>query len=237
MPRAIKGILFDKDGTLIDYHLTWGPINRAAIAIASAGDTDLASRLYAIGGMDPVSGITEPDSLLAAGHTREIVAAFIDAGSPFEPDELVAAFDDLFVQAQTTAVAITDIGSVFADLEGIGRVLGIASSDSEASIRRMVGHFGLSRYLSFIAGYDSGHGYKPGPGMVRAFADAMRLEPAEIAVVGDNLHDISMGRSAGAGLCIAVLSGTGTLDSLSASADVCLTDIGELPAFFRDRGD
>ena len=106
-----------------------------------------------------------------------------------------------------------------------------SEQDNEASIRLMLDHLGLAHHIAFVTGYDSGHGVKPGPGMALAFAEAIGLEPSEIAVVGDNSHDIDMGRSAGAGLVIGVLSGTGDKATLEPIADVCLTDIGELPAF------
>ena len=44
-----------------------------------------------------------------------------------------------------------------------------------------------------------------------------------------------MGRSAGAGLVIGVLSGTGDAATLEPIADACLTDIGELPDFLASR--
>lgn len=48
-------------------------------------------------------------------------------------------------------------------------------------------------------------------------------------MVGDNTHDLDMGRAAGAGAVIAVLSGTGSHDVLASIADVCLPDISHLP--------
>ena len=49
---AIQAILFDKDGTLIDYHKSWEPTNRRAAALASGGDAELALRLLERGGTD-----------------------------------------------------------------------------------------------------------------------------------------------------------------------------------------
>ena len=92
-------------------------------------------------------------------------------------------------------------------------------------------HLGLAHHITFVTGYDSGHGVKPGPGMALAFAEAIGLKPSEIAVVGDNSHDIDMGRSAGAGLVIGVLSGTGDAATLEPIADACLPDFGDLPVF------
>jgi phosphoglycolate phosphatase len=47
-------------------------------------------------------------------------------------------------------------------------------------------------------------------------------------MVGDNNHDMHMGASAGVGLKVAVLTGTGSRETLSASADICLADITAL---------
>lgn len=227
----IRAVLFDKDGTLLDYNLTWGPINVAAAKIAADGDLDLIDRLLAEGGMDKATMVTRAGSLLAAGHTIEIASAWTKAGSPLSLDDLSRRLDALFTASATGSVPIGDLEACFSALRAEGLILGIASSDNQASIHLMLDHLGLADHISFVAGYDSGHGVKPGPGMVLAFAAALGLEPSEIAVVGDNTHDIDMGRSAGAGLVIGVLSGTGDAATLAPIADACLSDISELPAF------
>lgn len=175
--------------------------------------------------------ITRPGSLLAAGSTMEIAAAWVAAGSPFSLEILASRLDALFTASATGSVPIGDLDTCFSALRTAGLTLGIASSDNEASIRRMLDHLGLTHHIAFVAGYDSGHGVKPGPGMALAFAAALSLQPSEIAVVGDNSHDIDMGRSAGAGLVIGVLSGTSDAAVLMPIADACLSDISELPTF------
>ncbi len=61
----------------------------------------------------------------------------------------------------------------------------------------------------------------------------MSLEPAEVIVVGDNRHDIEMGKNANAGLCIGVLTGTSTRADLEGVADLLLDDIAGLPAVIK----
>jgi phosphoglycolate phosphatase len=226
--QTIAGILFDKDGTLIGYDASWGPVNRELARIAAKDDPALADQLLAACGMDPVTGKVQPDSLLAAGNTAQISAGLIAAGSTCDLAELTARLDRLFTEATEYAVPVTDLKALFGRLHARGYRLGIASSDNEQSIRQTARRFGIEDYVDFIAGYDSGFGTKPEPGMVLGFCDAIALAPSRIAVVGDNNHDLHMARNAGAGLRVGVLTGTGSRQSLSADCDYCFDDITAL---------
>lgn len=226
--NTIAGILFDKDGTLLDFDKSWAPVNRRLALMAADGDVDLADRLLLACGMDPLSGHITPDSLFAAGNTREIAEGLAAAGSARDVEGLVAQLDALFAESSELSVPVTDLAALFARLHAAGYKLGIASSDNQASIWNIVRRFGLSDYVDYVAGYDSGHGVKPQPGMVLGFCRATGLKPSQVAVVGDNNHDMHMGRNAGAGLKVAVLSGTGSRRTLEAASDHCLNDITEL---------
>ncbi|KXG84584.1 haloacid dehalogenase [Agrobacterium bohemicum] len=221
----ISAILFDKDGTLIGYDASWGPVNRELAAIAAKGDPELADRLLLACGMDPVTGHVKPDSLLAAGNTVQIAEGLLAAGSSCDLADLTQRLDRLFTDAAGNSVAVTDLKAFFARLKSRGYKLGIASSDNEASIRETAKRFGFEQNLDFVAGYDSGHGTKPQPGMVLGFCAATGLPPHRVAVVGDNNHDLHMAANAGAGLRVAVLTGTGSKESLAADSDYCFDDI------------
>jgi phosphoglycolate phosphatase len=226
--RPIAGILFDKDGTLLDYARSWTPINYEIAKIASREHAALGAALLRAGGMDPDTGHVTPDSLLAAGNTREIADGMVRAGAPWASDELTETLDALFSRSVEFAVPVTDLAALFTTLSLRGYRLGVASSDNEASIRRTAERFDFAEHLDFVAGYDSGYGVKPEPGMVLAFCAATGLDPDQVAVVGDNNHDLHMGRNAGAGLTIAVLTGTGSRQSLEAASDHCFPDITHL---------
>ncbi|PDT01839.1 haloacid dehalogenase [Rhizobium chutanense] len=230
----IKGILFDKDGTLLDYDESWLPVNRELARIAAEGDPLLADRLLAACGMDPVTGHIVPDSLLAAGNTRQIAEGLVAAGSMVDVGELTVRLDELFSSAAEFSVPVTDLAGFFARLHGRGFKLGVASSDNERSIRQTAERFGFARYVDYIAGYDSGFGTKPEPGMLLGFCAATGLLPEEVAMVGDNNHDLHMGLNAGAGLRIAVLTGTGSRDSLAAAAHHVLDDITAIETLLPD---
>jgi len=232
---AIKAILFDKDGTLVDFDKTWAATNRKAALIAADGDTQLADLLLGECGMDPVTGKTRADSMFAAANANEIAQHMVLHGSPIEPEKLAGMLDNAFIDGADTPWPICDLNALMGTLAGAGLSIGIASSDGEASIRRTVEVLELSRHVGFIAGYDSGHGPKPEPGMINAYASHLGLSPAEIAMVGDNRHDMEMARAAGAGAAIGVLSGTGSHQTLAELADLLIGSVADLPALLADR--
>jgi phosphoglycolate phosphatase len=130
--------------------------------------------------------------------------------------------------------ALTPIGrpaEVLDKLRAMGLRLGVATNDSQASAERQVAALGLSAQIEFVAGYDSGHGGKPDPGMVLAFAHHIGVEPTRIAMVGDSRHDLHAARAAGA-LAIAVLTGPAGREELAADADHIVDDIAALPGLF-----
>lgn len=226
----ISGILFDKDGTLLDFAKSWEPVNRRCAHYAAEGDQALADTLMRACGMDPDTGDTVGDSLFAASSTREIAEGMIAAGAKRDLDDLVRHFDLFFLEGAANAVPLADLRQVFLALKERGLKLGIASSDNEASIRRMAEGQHILPLLDYVAGYDSGHGIKPNPGMIEGFARECGLASGEIAMVGDNTHDLHMARNARAGLAVAVLTGTGNTATLSPFADHVLGSIEDLEA-------
>ena len=112
---------------------------------------------------------------------------------------MTVLLDDLFVRAVEYAVPVTDLRVLFRRLKAQGLKIGIASSDNESSIRRTAARFEIDGWVDFIAGYDSGFGSKPEPGMLLGFCQSTGLEPRQVAMVGDNAHDLHMGQAAGAG--------------------------------------
>ena len=75
---------------------------------------------------------------------------------------------------------------------------------------------------------DDGLAVKPAADMVVHLCDALAVQPARTAVVGDSTADLRMGRAAGAGLVVGVLTGVGRLDDLAPHADAVIESVAEL---------
>lgn len=230
---ALKGILFDKDGTLIDFDATWGPAAYEVMRTLSEGDPGKMQGLIRVSAYVEEERRFEPHSPLVAGSSEAYGPLWAEVlGRPAGPD-LYGEMDDLF--RYWGLASLSPIGSpaeLAADLVGRGFSLGIATNDAEASAHVQAEAMGMSLYLDFVAGYDSGFGGKPEPGMVLAFAERLGCHAREIALVGDSLHDLLAARAAGA-VSIAVLTGPRRLAArpeLEPHADHVVDSIADLPA-------
>ncbi len=238
MPRLSRfdAILFDKDGTLVDFDATFGPAGYGLLDRLSNGNAALLQMLADALEYDVETRRFRHTSPFVAEPTPIYGAILADILGRTDRirlfQEIDAVLDELALRFVTP---IGDPHAVLANLVQSGLALGIATNDAEQTARRQAERLGLTPFLRFYAGYDSGHGGKPGPGMVLAFARHCGCLPSRIALVGDSLQDMRAARAAGA-TAVAVLSGPTPASVLSPYADHLIGHTGDLPALLAALG-
>ena len=228
-----RGIVFDKDGTLLDFNRTWLPIYLHAANEFASGVATLAEQLLTRHGFDPERGRFESGSLLAAGNNHQIADAWaLQLQQPDQVEAFARRLNDIFRdQGRIQATAVQGLAGTLEQLKRRGYILGVATADSYQGIINTLQAFDVLEQFDFLAGYDSGHGVKPEAGMVSAFCEQTGIACEQVVVVGDNRHDIEMGRNANAGVCVGVLTGTSERGDLESIADIVLDDIRNLPEY------
>jgi phosphoglycolate phosphatase len=230
----LEGILLDKDGTLIDFDETWGPATYEVMRSLSAGDRTRFDALVRVSEFDERQCRLLPTSPLVSGSSADYGPAWAEALGREAGPAFYREMDELFAYwGLRTLSPIHGPATIAGALKGQGLRLGIATNDAEISARAQAGALGLEPFLDFIAGYDSGFGRKPDPGMVHAFAHACGIAPQAVALVGDSLHDLHAARAAGA-VAVAVLTGPlkeASRPELAPHADHVIASIAELPAW------
>ncbi len=225
----IKGVLFDKDGTLIDFTETFGPATAAVIRTLTNGDEALAWQMAKAVDFDLDEHTFMPSSVIIAGTCAEQAAIWGNVINRSNIDELAEELDRLFARYATEFVSpFAYTAGVLDHLKMAGFAVGLATNDSETGARNQLEKMRFTEHFGFIAGYDSGHGPKPEAGMVSAFISHIGAEPHEVLMVGDSTHDIHSGKAAGA-ITIAVTTGMASADDLRPHADHVLSGIHELP--------
>ncbi len=224
----IDAIVFDKDGTLFDFANTWGAFGRSLLMRLSDGDHSRAAELGGLIGYDLEQGKYTEDSIVIAATVEEIAEFLLSHVEGYTLAELVDLMNT--EAAAATQAPAVPLESFLDGLRKSGLKLGVATNDSEHPALQHLESVGIRDHFDFIAGYDSGHGYKPGPGQLLAFAAHVGVDPSRIAMVGDSLHDLQAGRAAGM-VTIGVLTGLAKAEVLAPMADVVLPDIGHIPVW------
>ena len=228
----IRAILFDKDGTLIDFNATWAAVARKMALTAAQGDATHADLLLESSGFDIAAGRFRPDSVFAAGTNADVVSLWHPHLDREELAETVAIYDAITArEGAASAVALPGIHDAIAGLHATGYRLGMATNDSTLGAEQTLVALGFAHMFAAAYGYDAVARPKPAPDVLISFADMAGMKASEVAMVGDNRHDLETGRAAGAGLIVGVLSGTGTRETLAPLADVLLDSVADLPGY------
>ena len=189
MGRVIEAVLFDKDGTLVDFGGTWNSAVGHALGLV---DDEVARQQAAdILGYNLSSGVVDPGSSFVTetlDETIDRLSRIIDARQ-FANDMNQAAASS--VEAADGADKLLD------DLKLRGVAMGVVTNDSQSSAEDQVNKLGWSEYFTVVIGYDSGHKPKPHGDAVAAAAKACGCSTSRAMMVGDSQHDITAAQRAG----------------------------------------
>ena len=230
---AIRGILFDKDGTLIEMDPMWLPAwEDAAHQVATrAGQPVLADAMLRKIGYHRATGTFDPNATLLTGTLSDIIDAWETVLADNAPGDLEPVLVKVFAEASThDPVPVTDVKALLGSLRRQGYILGAATNDSTRKMQRMVDHLDLADDLAFHCGADAGHGGKPGPGMALAFCGETGIPPEHVLMVGDSIVDALTTRAAGLGAVVGVRTGGPMTPDEERFFDFVVDSIEDLPA-------
>ena len=224
----IRGVIFDKDGTLFDFQSTWGIWTAQVLARIAGSDEALLQQLAEALGYDTQTRRVQPGSVIVAATPMDIAAVVKDCIPALSQTQIC---DWLNEEAKTAPqVLVTDLHQLTAELRRMNLGLCVMTNDAEAPARAHLASVQASDLFDFVIGSDSGFGAKPQAAPLLALADKMDIPAAACVMVGDSTHDLRAGRAAGM-RAVAVLTGLAEADELAPLADAVLPDVSHLPAW------
>ena len=222
----IKGIVFDKDGTLFDFNATWGAWTRGMIATEAGDDPEKIETLANALGYDFEGGVFWPESIVIAETVDFIADALIEHLPDVSKKDLMTRMHK--AAKNVPQVQAAPLWPLLNEIKEMDILLGVATNDAEDNARAHLGEADVLDLFDFISGYDSGFGGKPEPGQLLGFCTTTGLEPEDCIMVGDSTHDLNAGNAAGM-RTVGVLTGPAQAYELKPYADVILNSIAELP--------
>lgn len=239
--EGIDLVVFDKDGTLIDFQQMWGGWVRDLVeGLERETGRPFAARLHDVLGVDLATGLVQGHGLLAAtpmARIREVVLGVVadELGVPERASaakRAAVAVDAVWAPPDPIALA-RPVGDLRGLLEGLregDRRIALATSDDREPTERTLTALGIADLVDGLVCADDGILPKPAPDAIRHLCALLEVVPARTAVVGDSVADLAMGRAAGAGRVIGVLTGVADRATLEPLADAILESVQELLA-------
>ncbi|WMJ76566.1 MULTISPECIES: HAD family hydrolase [unclassified Sedimentibacter] len=228
----IKGILFDKDGTLIDFSLWENAAIKTIMAIMDEYDLhdDEIFRMLkkSIGitdyGVEPFGALAYKSHEDLAAELQFVLNKYrsvdLEAFKKHVPELLrkeVLSDDAEFKE-------IVDLKELYRHMNSKGIKMGIATADSMQSAEHMINKLNLDGCFDFVGAYDGIMKRKPHKDMCERFCKMYGLEPSEVAIVGDSYNDMLFAKNSGA-IGVGVLSGVSCKINLKDTANIILPSI------------
>jgi len=226
-------VIFDKDGTLIEFHAMWsGWARDLATGLEAATGLALRGDLYAMLGYDDATGRAVGGGRLAAtpmARLRELTGTLLsDHGCT--ADEVAAALEAAWHAPDPVALVhpVTDLPRLLGTIRESGRRIAVATTDDRDPTVRTLEVLGVTALIDMVVCADDGIAPKPAPDMVLRICEALGIAPARTAVVGDSVPDLMMGTAAGVARRYGVLTGVATRAELATVADAVLESVEDL---------
>ena len=236
-------IIFDKDGTLVDFSATWIPLirKRADFIVKAFGKNgQVKSLLLRSWGIDPLTLKVDPRGPCpVAPRSDEIVVGTMvlyQQGCPWdEAKQLVTrSFDqaDEDTDRRTLIKPVKGIQTFLHRLKHQGFSLAVATSDERRDTEAVLSVLDLRGLFDRILCAGEYDPPKPHPEAIFAICRELSIPPQEAAFIGDTVTDMVMGKRAGVALTIGIVEGGVTpREELEKAADVVFDSLREMRFF------
>lgn len=237
----ISCVVFDKDGTLMNFEIAWGERIEAWIRYmvsAVDGDESLAEAICLMFGIDPISGDIAIDGPIMSSSMEKMITLsagvmYRTSGIPWHEAEAIAteAIEVIF-GAPLSDEEIQPLGDVDATLSKMreaGITIAVATADEREMSEKCLEMLGIRHHISLLMCGDDPLPQKPDPAVMAWIGSELDADPTSILMVGDTINDMLTGRNGNAAGCIAISpNGSNDSSALAPFADVVLGSIDDL---------
>lgn len=224
----IRAILFDKDGTLLQFTEGWVD-SIVGFLEDKILDGKKKSEVFREIGIREDGGVEE-NSILSSETAMDLAIIFSKYLDE-DLDEIYREIDDHllnYLKENNKFIRETcDLRSLFEALKDRGILIGIFTSDNYRQAKYSMDYLGLDSFIDFYAAADI-YKKKPNKESLEVFKKKYSLEDQEIIIVGDSRVDMVFGEDT---VKVGVLCGTGSREMLAKYTDNIVDDPSQVLKF------
>lgn len=224
----IRAILFDKDGTLLQFTEGWVDSIVGFLENKILDDRKKRKLFKEIGIRE--DGGVEENSILSSETAMDLAIIFSKYLDE-DLDEIYGELDDHllnYLKKNNKFIRETcDLRSLFEALRDRGILIGIFTSDNYRQAKYSMDYLGLDSFIDFYAAADI-YKKKPNKESLEVFKKKYSLEDQEIIIVGDSRVDMVFGEDT---VKVGVLCGTGSREMLAKYTDNIIDDPSQVLKF------
>ncbi len=225
-------IVFDKDGTLIDFDAYWVTVSVIAIkeVLRTLGkeEASIEKLLKAIG---IENGITDIDGVVCCGTYEETGLAFFEVlkeyGETRPAEEVASMLTDAYkrnFEAGVVKATCDNIKEVLERLKKEGRTLLVASADRIEYTNHCLAELGIRDYFDAVFADDSITPPKPDATCFNEYLKKIGKTAEQAVIIGDTMTDVKFSKNAGIQM-IGVGKTEKNRNRLKPHADIVIRDI------------
>lgn len=233
---AIKGVLFDKDGTLIQFEPMWISITERVLQdlFKKFSINHLYKELF-LESVGVKEGKIDGRGILAMKTAFDVAITWyeimIKNSIYYELDEVKVYVKNRFnyysLHEDSQIYPICGTKELLSYLKDKNIVLGVATADTRKSTLHSLRKAGLLEYFDYIGSDDGLSIKKPNTSMADKFCTDFSISKDELLIVGDTICDMEFGKNVGCKF-FGVLSGAGTFLELKKYTENIITSVASL---------
>ncbi|MDU5807311.1 MAG: HAD family hydrolase [Peptoniphilus harei] len=224
----IRAILFDKDGTLLQFTEGWVDSIVKFLENKTLDDNKKRELFREIGIRE--DGGVEENSILSSETAMDLAKIFSNYLDE-ELEDIYREIDDHllnYLKENNKFIKETcDLRSLFEALRDRGILIGIFTSDNYRQAKYSMDYLGLDSFIDFYAAADI-YEKKPDKESLEVFKKKYSLEDKEIIIVGDSRVDMVFGEDT---IKIGVLCGTGSREMFAKYTDNIIDEPSQVLKF------
>lgn len=222
----MEWILFDKDGTLIEFDKSWEKIGIRLVDklldTFPVHDKEVAHRQLGI-----LDDKIVPDSVMGSGSLGEMIKSFDDVTGQDTSEWTRNTSQELVDSREPENHWIDGVYDTIVALRQDSYKIGIVTSDTNKGVTQFLEATQSKDLFDLVISTETHAEEKPSPKVLDPLFEAYDVKPEQVVIVGDTANDMKTAINAHLGLSIGVLTGIAKREELH-EADVIIESAKEV---------